>query len=589
MGLTKLVAKQAWEKASQNFSPGQIPKKTHKYLFGYRVSDLGIFQTLPAIPPVKESMFVSEAWERDPDPLNRKPMAVSLGCHLKDTAPIKADLADTEGARASAYYRLGRGMYKMTRRVCRSLKRFALSWVRKHFKPIDPSTVDVSVEDWIAKSNYTETQKAYYLGVWQDMQENGFTLEKVLKNKGFLKEEPYKEPKYPRNIYGPSDYTKVLLGPIFKLIEELVFTHPAFIKHVAIAKRAKYIHRRLSANGGMYYWTDHTCFEAGVSAAMMKAVEFPIYKYLAGNLPGFEEWFRLVCRDSGMNYIVFKNFWMEISATRLSGRMNTSLGNGLVNLITQKWVAKMSGAKVKCCIEGDDCIARILHGDIDLSWYKQLGMIVKFEKVVDLGGASFVGMVFGSDGTMVRDPMKFLVQLGWSTRQYAGASSETLMCLARSKALSAIVETPQAPIVTAAAKYVERTTRVVHPKMQAVMNRNGMSLWDRERWLEVSKVFESEIRKKSDAKPTEEARFAVAEQFGVPIELQESIEEYFNNNNTYGEIDPPNVDLADPSYYERVRKHYDMYVKDEKDYGCYIADGVVESYVAEMSFRTSRV
>lgn len=558
--------------------------KVHEYLFGYRISDRNIHERLPKIPPVKESLYVSPAYEEDAMLNCRAAMSVTLGCHLKDTAPFKPDLNDTEGSRASAMYRLGRGMFKMTRRVKRSLKRFAISWAKKHFKPIDPTDVDVTVEYWIDNSNYSETDKQYYHDLWRHMQEHGVTVKQVLKNKGFVKEETYQEEKYPRNIYGPSDYTKILLGPIFKAIENVVFEHPAFIKHIKIQKRAAYINRRLGSLRGWWYWTDHTCFEAGVSKEMMEAVEFPIYEYLASALPGFASWFDLVKKDGGTNFIAFRNWWMTIAATRLSGRMNTSLGNGLVNLITQKWVAKMSGAKVKCCCEGDDCIAKCYSGNMDMSWFKQLGMIVKFEEVDSMGDASFVGMVFGEDGTMVRDPMKFLVQFGWSTRQYVGASAETLKCLARSKALSAMVETPQAPIISAVAKYVERTTRDVHPRMKTVMEKKRQSMWDRERWLEVQEAFDSAIQEKVPAEPTTCGRLVVEKHFGVPIELQLQTEDYFNNLTEYGIMDPPNLDCVSTSYYQRTRSHYDTYVRGCKSFGDTVSVQSLENFVAECAF-----
>lgn len=561
---------------------GQVAAKIGKYLYGYRNADLPMRTDLPKIPPVKESLYVSPA--KVPTDHNvRSPMATSLGCHVEGHAPFRPDLGDTESSRASAYYRLGRGMFKMNRKTKRSLKRFALAWAKKNLTPIS-SDVDLSVDSWLDKTGYDETQKKHMREVWEKMQEVPPTEEQLLKNKGFVKEEGYKEPKYFRNIYGPSDETKVALGPMFKVIEEEVFKHPAFIKHVPVDKRAEYIFDRLYAEGGLYMGTDHTCFEAGVSEAIMRCIEFPIYKYLAGDLPGFKEWFDLVQKDACTNYIKFRNWWMTIIATRLSGRMQTSLGNGLVNLITMKWVAKMSNAKIKAIVEGDDGLARIIRGIMDMSWYKQLGMIVKQECTNDLGTASFVGMVFGEDGTLVRDPYKFMVNFGWSTRQYVASNATTLKTLARSKALSALVETPGAPIVASMARHIERVTRDVHPKMSSLMARQHLNVWERERWSSLQRGFESAIRNKAPNPPSYAARTAVEKVFGVPIDVQLSIESYLDNKNDFSPLTLPNFDLGDLKYVEGTAKHWDRYVFDHpwKDHSFPFT--IDHSYVAEMSF-----
>jgi hypothetical protein len=75
-----------------------------------------------------------------------------------------------------------------------------------------------------------------------------------------------------------------------------------------------------------------------------------------------------------------------------------------------------------------------------------LGFTIKIQRVDDPRRASFCGLVFGASGQVIRDPRRFLQTFGWA-EQYICSSPRVHWELLRAKALSALAETPQCPVV----------------------------------------------------------------------------------------------------------------------------------------------
>jgi len=252
--------------------------------------------------------------------------AVSLGVHVRGAALPIPDPLDGDTAQRGARHRFCRDTPPISRCLRLRLRLFVRQWLKDNLEPLPPDS-DVSFETWLRDivqplARKQELQKVYdeKLGV----KPTDYFC------KSFVKREFYTAYKHARMINARSDRFKVLTGPYFKKIEEKLYSNPAFIKHVPVADRPEYIENTLSSNGGRYAETDHTAFEAHMTAHIMKAVEFQLYDYM---LP-------LVCGGiwvlahikkalAGLNTSHFVMMMVQVFASRMSGDMCTSLGNGL--------------------------------------------------------------------------------------------------------------------------------------------------------------------------------------------------------------------------------------------------------------------
>jgi hypothetical protein len=146
----------------------------------------------------------------------------------------------------------------------------------------------------------------------------------------------------------------------------------------------------------------------------------------------------------------------------MSGDMCTSLGNGFSNLMLAKFLVSRKGGTLEGFVEGDD---GLFSTDVHLSAedYEKLGFTIKIEEVDDPCHASFCGMVFSGSGEIIREPRRFMMGFGW-TQSFINAGPHIMDELLRAKALSAVYETPQCPIVGAFARYALDHTGHVHPR-----------------------------------------------------------------------------------------------------------------------------
>lgn len=336
-------------------------------------------------------------------------------------------------------------------------------WLTKNLVPLAPDA-DTSVERWLKHSGYPEWRKvdlrlkwAKVACIWGD--------QRYMKVKSFMKDEGYaaSEYKHARGINSRTDEYKCAVGPIFKLIETEVFKHPAFIKKIPVDQRAQYIMDRIYREGGTYIATDYTSFEALFTKRLMAACEFRLYRYMTQYLPEAAEFDRHLEEVlAGTNHCSFKFFSLWVEATRMSGEMCTSLGNGFSNLMLLNFACEEAGGQCYECVEGDDGIARCEGGTPTASFFKRLGMRIKLENHVELSRASFCGLVFDIDEKKnVTDPRKVLASFGWTDQRYAKAKDSKLKQLLRCKSLSLAFQYPGCPVISALARYGLRVTHGV--------------------------------------------------------------------------------------------------------------------------------
>lgn len=346
--------------------------------------------------------------------------------------------------------------------LLRELTKYVSDYCREHIKPLRADT-DVSFETWIGKTPYPAWRKRALTETYTKLKETPYTLADVSLIKSFMKKETYPEYKYPRGINSRSDEFKCLFGPWIRCIEEEIYKLPEFIKHIPVKDRAEYVMNMIYDPNSVYMATDYSQYESHFTKELMEAIEFVVYKHMTQNLQN-DEFIDLLNILTGTNKCYFKEFMISLEATRMSGEMNTSLGNGLANFFLTKFVLHKLGYKdheIKTVVEGDDGLTRVKRDRLPTTQnFKDLGFTIKLDVYEQISEASFCGLIFDPDDrNVITDPLDVLVNFYWLDGQrYARASKRKLMELMRSKALSALYQYPGCPIIKSMARHALRHT-----------------------------------------------------------------------------------------------------------------------------------
>lgn len=329
--------------------------------------------------------------------------------------------------------------------------------------------------------------------------------------------------KYPRIISSRHDYYKCRTGPIFKRIEEELFKLEWFIKYVPVDERPKHILDNLFQEGATVIATDHTCYEAHFSPLLFLVCEMQLYWYMT-QLLSDTEWFPLVFYTMlGWNRCRFRTFWIWILATRMSGEMCTSCGNGFANLMYMLFTGYKCGLKsIKGRVEGDDGLFTF-YGKVPTSAdFAKLGLIVKLDLCDSLSEASFCGIVADMiDLINIKDPIAALLDFGWATQQYSGANDRKLKRILRTKAFSLVFQYPGCPILDALGRYGLRITDGLKFKMPA-----SMTPYEKEKFMLSYNKYKNHLPVRTC---TFRTRFLMEKIYKVSILHQFLIENYLNS------------------------------------------------------------
>jgi len=225
---------------------------------------------------------------------------------------------------------------------------------------------------------------------------------------------------------------------------------------------------RLHREGAIYLATDYTAFESLFVEKLMSACEFELYSYMTEALPAGAEFMRLVREVlGGENLCVFKRFRVRLNATRMSGEMCTSLGNGFSNLMFMLFTCQEAGCtEVIGVVEGDDGLFTMIGNPPKEADFQRLGLVIKAVEHDTISTASFCGIVFDPiDRINVTDPAKVLASFGWTQRTHNRCRQFKLTALLRCKALSYAYQYPGCPIIQELAAYGLRVTTGVTNSM----------------------------------------------------------------------------------------------------------------------------
>lgn len=377
----------------------------------------------------------------------------------------------------------------------------------------------------MAATNYPLWRKEELKAVNGECFDINDPTERYFQCKSFMKMETYAEYKYPRAINSRSDEFKCEVGPIFKLIEEQVFKLDWFIKKIPVADRPAYIVNQLYREGAEYYATDYTAFEANFVKKLMESCEFVMYEYMTKHLSNGKEFMNLIKKVLlGDNVCVFKHFDVSVPATRMSGEMCTSLGNGFSNLMFMLFMCKKHGVtEVAGVVEGDDGFFTGKGNFPTEEDFKKLGLMLKMERHTEISKASFCGLIFDEEELAnVTDPKEVLASFAWVSARYKTSKSSKLRALLRCKSLSLAYQYPGCPIIQELAIYGLRMTRG-HNIRPIIDNDRTMSMWDREQLLEAiaHPILHSPVGPRT--------RALVEDKFDISIDSQLKIEAYLKN------------------------------------------------------------
>lgn len=485
------------------------------------------------------------------DPFRRIPAAVSLGPHYLGAALPHPDVNDVPTALAGVRKRFTIKPPKVEPELLNEFRKFVLEYLEENYIPLDPET-DLALETWLDSTDYPEWRKKELREAYDKMFEKGgpAAIKDLLLNSLFGKDEVYPEFKHWRGINSRSDEYKCLVGPTFKAIEKEVFKRPEFIKKIPVAERPQYIVDRLYRNDCYYIQTDYTAFESLFVGELMEACEMQLYKHMTKRLPHQERFIKLIRTAMlGVNICRSKHFDVSVKATRMSGEMCTSLGNSFSNLMFLKFMAKRKGCRsVKAVIEGDDGLSSMYGPKLTAEDFARLGLIIKLVIFENLHEASFCGLIFDpSDLINITDPFKILLTTFWTKNQYARSSDSVLRALLRAKCMSLLSQYPGCPVATAMGRYGMRMTSRYDGKMRKIILTHRMPTYEREKLISALHYYDF---KYVDTPPPTNTRFLMEKVFGLSVENQIRIENFFDNKNdlkpfSFGFLDLGTKDQTD--------------------------------------------
>jgi hypothetical protein len=209
---------------------------------------------------------------------------------------------------------------------------------------------------------------------------------------------------------------------------------------------------------------------------------------------------------------------------RMSGDMCTSMGNGFDNLMGILFTAFEKGWNTApvVVVEGDDAVFRVDGPDLTTADFAAIGFDIKILANDCLGDVGFCQLyTVSGENEVLCDPLKSLLQLGWSGSVLARGSDKVRMGLIRAKAFSAVCECPANPITGAFALSLIRATQGIEAR--------DVRYTDDPWWARqcLSANLERCIERASRG-PTEAAREFVSRKWHISPLEQQTLEAYFD-------------------------------------------------------------
>lgn len=529
------------------------------YQYGYRIYEEEHFK----FPSVKEFRIKSNKDTCPSGNLVRLPVSSTLPIYWTDSVRPRPDHRDPLNLVCGIVKRFGNKPTLPDKEIWADLKRFAELFNRHYFKPLTPDQ-EPTFEEWLKTSPYDENRKTQLREAKAASglnKGNRRQRRKTFKtNKSFCKDEGYDQFKKPRLINSRVDDAKVEFGPWFDAIAKQVFALPPFIKYIPFSERPEVIKRDLMKEGATYVADDYEAYEAHFDKLHMQ-LEMGLYKYLTSKTAAGRAWFKeMKAALTGENICTFQHFKVFIEATRMSGEMNTSLGNSYVNLIIHAyWFWVNNGRPTDSSIlrnyifnnikvEGDDSAASYLN-KAHIPTEEQMtktGFKVEHLEYDNLGDMSFCGCVFDPEDMITcANPLKVLSSFGWVPRRYVRCGPKMRLELMRAKALSYKYQYNGCPIITPFVDNILRRTS--HIKIRASIV-NTTSIYERE-------LLQAALSVSTTTKPTPwNTRLLVERLYGITIQQQLATE--MRLVSVSGPFQLPELNHLIPKEWTRTARYY---------------------------------
>lgn len=169
----------------------------------------------------------------------------------------------------------------------------------------------------------------------------------------FQKNENYPEVKEPRVISACSQECKALLGGFLHCIDKhAIATTPFFVKGMnpyMIDRKKEEMSKRWSCFMG----SDYSSYEGSQDYEWSNRVEKRIYKEWLRNYPEVYDILRHNYED-GHDIYYRGRYFGKLYGKRMSGDVQTSIGNGICNALIWSYVAHKTNTPVEFLVEGDD-------------------------------------------------------------------------------------------------------------------------------------------------------------------------------------------------------------------------------------------
>jgi hypothetical protein len=260
----------------------------------------------------------------------------------------------------------------------------------------------------------------------------------------------------------------------------------------------------------------------------------------------------------GTNIIVNKFVNARCQARRMSGEMNTSLGNCFSNLMFMGYVCEQLGLEEpNGVVEGDDGLFQFLGKSPDTDDFTKYGFLIKLSKLEYISQASFCGNLFDEQSRqIVTDPFDVLCSFGWTTARYRHSTQRKLKTLLRAKALSFAHQYPGCPIIGALAQYALRMTRgrTNNDMLNFVEYSKDINMWYREQLIDAINFRESD--ESLYVEPAIGTRLLFEELYKIPISIQIKFEEYLNDLSGICNIESELLLDLMPESWKHYYEHY---------------------------------
>lgn len=484
---------------------------------------------------------------------DRNPMLASLGPIVFGACRPHPDTTDAANALSGVLKRIGTRPPEADPQWLIEFEAFVDECLVTEFEVL-PEDTDVSFETWIEGTPYSETRKKELRAVWAAITD--YEDKKHEEAKCFVKAETYDDWKFARGIFSRTDAYKCMVGPYFKAIENSVYKRKSFVKHIPVAERPNYIMEQLTPDElDQIFATDYSSFEALFLEKIMRICELKLYVYMTQKIFSRNFFWRRLAAMPEVNMLNFKWFTVFLKARRLSGGMETSLGNGFSNeMFTRFVVKKCGGHSMRIVVEGDDGLFACRGANLTSDAFAKLGLNVKLVRHTDISEASFCGIVFDPiERKTLCDPRRPLSNFGWADGSYSRVRHSKRMRLLRCKALSLAHQYPGAPILWAMAEYGLRMTASYNVGKLLDKDRS-IGWWDRIRYMDAV----AHASKVAIERPGPRSRLLMERVYGVTIEQQLAIEEYFVSKTDIGPICCDAVNMILP---ESWKVFFDDYVR----------------------------